>query len=229
MYAKYLPAAWNCLVVGNEADVYVGYYPGDFWNIDIKAKNNRIERNKPVYDIELDSSWQENTFVDTNLVSIGTEDLDEIIYKRDSIEQLPYPVPVGNSSDKVGPFALHVNPSTQTASISIIERRNEVHCVEVYPNPVDQDSKLFIDYKQIEWSRVKFSVYDILGNEVMVLVDQDKPAGIYNIEWDIKDKNGKLLQKGVYIYNYIATSYAHMGTLYGVMHDCSKSGKIILL
>ncbi|MEO6694680.1 MAG: T9SS type A sorting domain-containing protein [Ignavibacteria bacterium] len=38
-------------------------------------------------------------------------------------------------------------------------------------------------------------VYDILGNEVATLVNEIKPAGVYNVEWNASD-----FPSGVYLY-----------------------------
>jgi len=38
-------------------------------------------------------------------------------------------------------------------------------------------------------------VYDVLGNEVATLVNEEKPAGVYKVEW-----NATGLPSGVYFY-----------------------------
>ena len=45
------------------------------------------------------------------------------------------------------------------------------------------------------WQALK--VYDLLGNEMATLVDEYKPSGNYEIEF-----NGNNLSSGVYVYNY---------------------------
>ena len=44
-------------------------------------------------------------------------------------------------------------------------------------------------------SRQTLKVYDILGNEVAKLVDEEKPAGSYEVEF-----NGSNLSSGIYFY-----------------------------
>ncbi len=46
-----------------------------------------------------------------------------------------------------------------------------------------------------EASNVKLSIYDVLGNEIAVLVNQQKTPGIYKVEFD-----GSYLTSGVYLY-----------------------------
>lgn len=47
-------------------------------------------------------------------------------------------------------------------------------------------------------SRVKISIYDALGRQVMTLVDETKPAGEYKIRWKGSDHHGLLVSPGVY-------------------------------
>ncbi|MEO0126772.1 MAG: hypothetical protein ABIL44_03365, partial [candidate division WOR-3 bacterium] len=52
--------------------------------------------------------------------------------------------------------------------------------LEIYPNPVYD--KLTIQYAVPEPSKVKLMIYNVLGQVEQVLVDEYKPAGIYEIE-----------------------------------------------
>uniref|UniRef100_UPI00307CF7F5 T9SS type A sorting domain-containing protein n=1 Tax=Ignavibacterium sp. TaxID=2651167 RepID=UPI00307CF7F5 len=45
-------------------------------------------------------------------------------------------------------------------------------------------------------------VYDVLGNEVATLVDEYKPAGNYEVEF-----NAKALSSGIYFYKLQASSF----------------------
>ncbi|MCK7523159.1 MAG: hypothetical protein MZV64_38550 [Ignavibacteriales bacterium] len=49
---------------------------------------------------------------------------------------------------------------------------------------------------------VTLKVYDILGNEVATLVDEFKPAGRYEVNFD-----GKKLSSGLYIYTLNSRNY----------------------
>ncbi len=51
-------------------------------------------------------------------------------------------------------------------------------------------------------NRVTLTVYDVLGREVAVLVDEWKPAGIFNVTFD-----GARLSSGIYMYRLIAGSF----------------------
>ncbi|RKZ00070.1 MAG: hypothetical protein DRQ13_01145 [Ignavibacteriae bacterium] len=51
-----------------------------------------------------------------------------------------------------------------------------------YPNPFNPTTT--IKYQIPELSFVTLKVYDVLGNEIAILVNGEKPAGSYEVEWD---------------------------------------------
>jgi len=56
-------------------------------------------------------------------------------------------------------------------------------------------------------SRVTLVIYDIMGQEVVRLVDTQAPAGFYQTVWDGRNKRGQLVSSGVYIYRIIAGDF----------------------
>jgi hypothetical protein len=82
-----------------------------------------------------------------------------------------------------------------------------------YPNPSNPKSK--IDYQIPFDSKVSIKVYDIIGKEVVTLVNEFKTADYYSIEFD-----GTNLASGVYIYRIIAENNSQKFT---------KSMKLVLL
>jgi len=56
-------------------------------------------------------------------------------------------------------------------------------------------------------SAVSLSIYNILGREVRILVDEEQPAGYYRVVWDGKDKDGNPLSSGIYFYQLRARDY----------------------
>ncbi|RKX29414.1 MAG: hypothetical protein DRP47_01850 [Candidatus Zixiibacteriota bacterium] len=49
-------------------------------------------------------------------------------------------------------------------------------------------------------NRTKLNIYNILGREVITLVDKVQTPGRYEVEWDGADRNGKRVGSGVYFY-----------------------------
>jgi len=66
-----------------------------------------------------------------------------------------------------------------------------------YPNPFNPST--LISFKLTEQTNVELKVYDVLGNELATLVNENKPAGNYEVEW-----NASNLPSGVYIYQLAA-------------------------
>ncbi len=69
----------------------------------------------------------------------------------------------------------------------------EFELFQNYPNPFNQFS--IINYKCSIGGMVKIAVYDLLGREVVELVNEYKPAGTYSIKFDASD-----LTSGIYFY-----------------------------
>ena len=69
-----------------------------------------------------------------------------------------------------------------------------------YPNPFNPGTS--IQYALGSGQFVTLKVYDVLGNEVAVLVNEEKPAGTYELTW-----NAYNLPSGVYYYQIQAGSY----------------------
>ncbi|HPI38907.1 MAG TPA: T9SS type A sorting domain-containing protein, partial [Ignavibacteriaceae bacterium] len=62
-----------------------------------------------------------------------------------------------------------------------------------YPNPFNPLTK--ISYKIENTGHVTIKIYDVLGKEVALLVNQQKEPGIYSVEF-----NGSHLASGIYFY-----------------------------
>ena len=67
-----------------------------------------------------------------------------------------------------------------------------------YPNPFNPSTT--IDYQLPENSFVTLKLYDVLGNEVITLINEEKPAGTHKFNW-----NASNLSSGVYYYQLRAT------------------------
>ncbi|UCH66955.1 MAG: T9SS type A sorting domain-containing protein [Ignavibacterium sp.] len=69
-----------------------------------------------------------------------------------------------------------------------------------YPNPFNPSTN--IRYQLPEPGNVSLKVFDVLGREVMELVDEQQAAGSYNINFEASD-----LASGIYFYRLKAGSY----------------------
>lgn len=62
-----------------------------------------------------------------------------------------------------------------------------------YPNPLNPTTT--INYSISQGSFVTIKVYDVLGREVATIVNENKPVGNYNVEF-----NANKLASGIYFY-----------------------------
>ncbi|RKY75168.1 hypothetical protein DRQ00_10995, partial [candidate division KSB1 bacterium] len=67
-----------------------------------------------------------------------------------------------------------------------------------YPNPFNATTEIRFGLPRV--SRVIIKVYNLLGDEVCTLVNEEKDAGFYSIHWNGKDDMGREVASGIYIY-----------------------------
>ncbi|MFH2032282.1 MAG: T9SS type A sorting domain-containing protein [Bacteroidota bacterium] len=66
-----------------------------------------------------------------------------------------------------------------------------------YPNPFNPGTQ--ISFQISERGLVSITIYDILGKEVITLLNEEKEQGSYTLNWAGKDKNGKMVSSGIYL------------------------------
>lgn len=79
---------------------------------------------------------------------------------------------------------------------------NEFILSQNYPNPFNPSTS--IQYQVSRSSNVSLKVFDILGNEIATLVNEEKEPGIYRKEFNAFDYN---LASGIYLYRLQAGSF----------------------
>lgn len=87
-------------------------------------------------------------------------------------------------------------PSGIASSDTKILDQYELH--QNYPNPFNPTTSISFHIPQKKY--VKLVVYDMLGREVISLVDNHLQQGNHSVVWDGKDKHGYNVSTGVYIY-----------------------------
>jgi hypothetical protein len=94
----------------------------------------------------------------------------------------------------LGDPAVRVKRPTQVASLDGFGRTPATPFLEQnYPNPFNPNSD--IRYQLSEPGTVRIAVYDVLGREVVVLVNEMKAPGTYHVRFDASE-----LASGVYLY-----------------------------
>ena len=88
--------------------------------------------------------------------------------------------------------------------VSVSDKIIDFALFQNYPNPFNPSTHIKYEIPSgLNSVHVKLAVYDILGNEVAVLVNEDKAPGNYDIEF-----NSKKLSSGTYIYRLTAGDFS---------------------
>lgn len=99
----------------------------------------------------------------------------------------------------------YFGPSPGIVSQDNPERPLSFQLKQNYPNPFNPNTTIpvtvyrsqFIVHRPIHTT---LKIYNILGQLVRVLVDEEKRAGDYQVIWDGKDQDGKEVKSGIYFY-----------------------------
>jgi hypothetical protein len=92
------------------------------------------------------------------------------------------------------------NKDNQTLSSEI---PNSISLSQNYPNPFNPSTTIRYSIPISEFVTLK--IYDVLGNEIVILVNEDKPAGSYEVEFD-----AAVLVSGIYFYKLQAGNFIEM-------------------
>lgn len=77
-----------------------------------------------------------------------------------------------------------------------------------YPNPFNPSTE--ISYAVPTAAQVRLTVYNLLGQKIVSLIDEKQAPGFYRTNWNGADKSGRIVPSGIYIYrleagNFVAT------------------------
>jgi hypothetical protein len=77
-----------------------------------------------------------------------------------------------------------------------------------YPNPFNPTTTISFDLAKS--SDVKLEVYNIKGQKIITLVDEDFAAGQYSVVWNGKDASNRNIASGVYFYKMVTNNYSEI-------------------
>jgi len=114
------------------------------------------------------------------------------------------------SKDANGLFSAISNKGVfSTSTVTAIDNEELIpkkYSVEQnYPNPFNPTTT--IKFSLPEASFVTLKIYNILGQEVKTLVNEQKNAGTFNVQWRGDNDFGNKVSSGAYIYRVIAGSH----------------------
>jgi len=77
-----------------------------------------------------------------------------------------------------------------------------------YPNPFNPTTK--ISFSLQHDSKVELSVFNIKGQKITTLLNENMTAGKHNIAWNGVDSNNKKVSSGVYFYKMESSKYTNV-------------------
>lgn len=152
------------------------------------------EENNAGYDIErseLNNNWSKAGFVTGKGTTNNTNNY---TFKDKNLQSGKYKYRL-KQTDFNGNFKYY--ELSNEVSIGVPDK---FYLSQNYPNPFNPVTNLGFGISESGFVTLK--VYDVLGNEVAVLVDENKAPGYYNIQFD-----GKNLSSGIYYYRLESSGF----------------------
>ena len=151
--------------------------------------------------------------VDSIKLTIGAKDSSKFIFYNPSL------CPICKKFQKINTFTdtilFHSNSKNDNYSYLDVEGQGTVAIEESpktigyfslsqnHPNPFNPST--VINYEIPKASIVRLKVYDVLGREVATLVNEEKPAGRYNVTFDASKYSS-----GIYFYRITAGDFSQI-------------------
>ncbi len=77
-----------------------------------------------------------------------------------------------------------------------------------YPNPFNPTTNF--EFSLARSAHVRIDIFNVLGQRVMTVVDEEMKPGAYLADWDGKDEKGNSVSSGIYFYRMQAGSFSEM-------------------
>ncbi|MCU0415536.1 MAG: T9SS type A sorting domain-containing protein, partial [Ignavibacteriaceae bacterium] len=198
----------NCLAVTNDADNHprfvFGPYPAALQGTIIGYKIYRSAAHQPS-NFTLLETLDSDEFVYTDIsVTIGN-DYNARSYYVTCVYEDPWESIGETDPTNTVEVRLEI---PQKISIPESNNKNKINyqLEQNYPNPFNPSTK--ISYSLPVSGQVTLKVFDTLGKEVAILVNEQKEAGIYTIEFDASN-----LTTGIYFYRIQIGSFTSVRKL----------------
>ena len=75
-----------------------------------------------------------------------------------------------------------------------------------YPNPFNPTTTIRFDLP--EHSQVQIVIYDVMGREVVRIVDEVRQVGYHQVIWDGRDGRGAQVASGIYFARLVTPKYS---------------------
>jgi hypothetical protein len=104
--------------------------------------------------------------------------------------------------------SLSTQPGVLSEQASLAGVPKEFSLAQNFPNPFNPSTE--IRYGLPVRSHVTVAIFNMLGQEVAKLIDQEQAEGFYTIRWDGRNRSGAMVSSGVYFYRIHAGSFVDL-------------------
>ena len=118
-------------------------------------------------------------------------------------EMFAFNSPVARIVDSVFVVA-GVHSAVSAAKSSSVNSVKNFSLDQNYPNPFNPSTT--IHFNVGKKAKVSVVLFDVTGKQVATLVDDNKEAGSYNVQWNGTTGNGASVASGTYFYRLLATA-----------------------
>ncbi|MFQ6113390.1 MAG: FlgD immunoglobulin-like domain containing protein [bacterium] len=111
----------------------------------------------------------------------------------------------GNSSsdwfEQANPTIGAENGVVTSVNDDVVSIPVEFSLAQNYPNPFNPSTIITYTIPQsVSLTTTRLEIFNMLGQKVRTLVNEQQPSGSYSVEWNGRDDSGELLASGVYMY-----------------------------
>ncbi|MFQ5770321.1 MAG: FlgD immunoglobulin-like domain containing protein, partial [bacterium] len=82
-----------------------------------------------------------------------------------------------------------------------------------YPNPFNPHTSIPFEIGDRRAVNVQLSVYNILGQKVAILLNEQLLPGKYEVTWNARDQSGDMVPSGLYFYKMQAGAFREVGNM----------------
>ncbi|MBU2584882.1 MAG: T9SS type A sorting domain-containing protein, partial [Bacteroidetes bacterium] len=77
-----------------------------------------------------------------------------------------------------------------------------------YPNPFNNQTN--IKFQVSNESNVKLEIFNVIGQKIITLVDENKLPGYYSLKWNGKNEGGETVNSGIYFIHFSAANFSEI-------------------
>ena len=114
-------------------------------------------------------------------------------------------IPVGGASQKAELVAVGLDESLVDIESGQPIIPKEFSLFQNFPNPFNPETT--IKYQLPEAANVILEIYNITGQKIATLVNQQQSPGLRSAVWDGRDQFGAIMSSGIYIYRIQANDF----------------------